>query len=152
MKSLIQFGILLLSISLSQAQDTTIALRDFQSVMPARSAPTDGKVFIDFVGSGDIQKSISEGKEINANTGMGIIFENYERKRLAAHLQLTTLSQEHGKVTTAASRMIEGKYAVGDRVRILEHHSCLTMANFDRYYVVREEEVVEEWKIWRGRV
>ncbi|MEX2115279.1 MAG: alanine racemase [Bacteroidota bacterium] len=84
--------------------------------------------------------------------GMGIIFENYERKRLAAHLQLTTLSQEHGKVTAAASQMIEGKYVVGDRVRILEHHSCLTAANFDQYYVVREEEVVEEWKIWRGRV
>jgi len=84
--------------------------------------------------------------------GMGIIFENYERKRLAAHLQLTTLSQEHGKVTAEASRLIEGKYAVGERVRILEHHSCLTAANFDRYYVVKEEEVVDEWKIERGRV
>ncbi len=84
--------------------------------------------------------------------GMGIIFEDYERKRLAAHLQLTTLSQEHGKVTAAAGRMVEGKYAVGERVRILEHHSCLTAANFDRYYVVKEENVVDEWKIWRGRI
>jgi D-serine deaminase-like pyridoxal phosphate-dependent protein len=84
--------------------------------------------------------------------GMGIIFEDYERKRLAAHLQLTTLSQEHGKVTADAGRLIEGSYAVGERVRILEHHSCLTAANFDRYYVVKEEEVVDEWKIWRGRI
>lgn len=83
--------------------------------------------------------------------GMGIIFEDYERKRLAAHLQLTTLSQEHGKVTAEAGRLIEGNYAVGERVRILEHHSCLTAANFDRYYVVKEDEVVNEWKIWRGR-
>jgi len=83
--------------------------------------------------------------------GMGIIFEDYERKRLAAHLQLTTLSQEHGKVTAEASRMVEGRYAVGERVRILEHHSCLTAANFDRYYVVREDDVVDEWKVLRGR-
>jgi hypothetical protein len=44
-----------------------------------RFAPptTVDKVYIDFVGSGDIQKSFSEGKEINANTGLGIIFERY---------------------------------------------------------------------------
>lgn len=41
------------------------------------SPPTDDKVYIDFVGSGDIQKSISEGKDINANTGLGIIFERF---------------------------------------------------------------------------
>lgn len=84
--------------------------------------------------------------------GMGIIYENYEKKRLAAHVQLTALSQEHGKVSAEAPKYIEGKYAVGERVRILEHHSCLTAAQFDRYYVVREDEVVDEWKILRGRI
>jgi hypothetical protein len=44
---------------------------------PPRAAPTDDKVFVDFVGSGDIQKSVSEGKDINANTGLGIIFERF---------------------------------------------------------------------------
>lgn len=39
--------------------------------------PTSDMVYIDFVGSGDIQKTVSEGKEINANTGLGIIFERY---------------------------------------------------------------------------
>lgn len=34
-------------------------------------------VFIDFVGTGDIQKSVSNGDNINANTGLGAIFERY---------------------------------------------------------------------------
>ena len=84
--------------------------------------------------------------------GMGCIFENYERKRLEAHLELTTLSQEHGRVNAEAARYIEGRFPVGERVRILEHHSCLTAANFDKYYVVKDDQVVDEWKILRGRV
>lgn len=44
---------------------------------PLTSAPVKGPVFLDFVGNGDIQKSLSEGKEINANTGLGIVFERF---------------------------------------------------------------------------
>lgn len=84
--------------------------------------------------------------------GMGSIFEDYDRKRLFAHLELTTLSQEHGKVTADAAHFIEEKFPVGEKVRILEHHSCLTAAQFDRYFVVKGDEVVHEWKILRGRV
>ncbi|HEX9614208.1 MAG TPA: alanine racemase [Bacteroidota bacterium] len=84
--------------------------------------------------------------------GMGIIYENYERKRLESHMELTSLSQEHGKIKVEDPRFIEGRFPVGERVRILEHHSCLTAANFDKYYVVKEDEVVDEWEILRGRV
>ena len=82
--------------------------------------------------------------------GMGSIYEDYDRKRLYPHLELTTLSQEHGKVTADAARFIKEKFAVGEKVRILEHHSCLTAAQFDHYYVVKGDEVVHEWKILRG--
>lgn len=82
---------------------------------------------------------------------MGIIFEDYERKRLDSHLHVRTLSQEHGKIVAEPPYSIDGKFNVGDRVRILEHHSCLTAAQFDKYYVVKEDEVVDEWKILRGR-
>lgn len=82
---------------------------------------------------------------------MGIIFEDYERKRLDSHLHVRTLSQEHGKVVAEPPYNIDGKFNVGDRVRILEHHSCLTAAQFDKYYVVKEDDVVDEWKILRGR-
>lgn len=84
--------------------------------------------------------------------GMGILFEDYAKRRLVSHIRLANLSQEHGKVVAQAPRFIEGTYDVGERVRILEHHSCLTAAQFDRYYVVRGDEVIEEWKILRGRI
>jgi hypothetical protein len=42
-----------------------------------KSRRTDDKIYIDFVGAGDIQKSFSQGDQINANTGLGIIFERY---------------------------------------------------------------------------
>jgi len=41
--------------------------------------------------------------------------------------------------------------AVGERVRILPNHSCLAVACFDEFQVVRGEEVLDRWKIWRGR-
>jgi D-serine deaminase-like pyridoxal phosphate-dependent protein len=91
---------------------------------------------------------------IRNDMGLGILYEDYDRKRLFAHLdvQVQSLSQEHGKIIIDRYADIEGKFKVGERVRILEHHSCLTAANFDRYYVIRGNDVVDEWKIMRGRV
>jgi D-serine deaminase-like pyridoxal phosphate-dependent protein len=88
---------------------------------------------------------------VSNDMDMGILFEDYGRKRLHAHIHLRTLSQEHGKVVADSSATIEGKFRVGDRVRILEHHSCLTAAQFDEYYVVQGERVVDRWKILRRR-
>ncbi len=88
----------------------------------------------------------------NAQRTMGLLFENYEETRLCDHLVLGTLTQEHGKVIADTPSRIEGRYRVGDRVRILENHSCLTVANFDEYYVIRGTEIVDKWKILRGRM
>lgn len=88
---------------------------------------------------------------VHNDMGMGILFEDYERKRLTPHVQMTTLSQEHGKVVADTPERLRDKFKVGERVRILEHHSCLTAANFDKYYVVKGDEIVEQWKILRGR-
>ncbi len=88
---------------------------------------------------------------ISNDMDMGIIYEDYDRKRLQAHVHVKTLSQEHGKVLFSESSNLKGQYKVGDKVRILEHHSCLTAANFDFYYVVKGYEVVDKWKILRGR-
>lgn len=89
---------------------------------------------------------------VRNDMGMGILFEDYERKRLHAHLQLTTLSQEHGKVVADKIELINDRFKVGDRVRILEHHSCLTAAQFDKYYVVKGNDVVDQWSVLRGRI
>jgi D-serine deaminase-like pyridoxal phosphate-dependent protein len=74
---------------------------------------------------------------------MGRIYSDYACGALRDDLWLTGLSQEHG--------MIHGRLAVGEKVRVLPNHSCLTVACFDEYHVVKGDEVVDRWKIWRGR-
>jgi D-serine deaminase-like pyridoxal phosphate-dependent protein len=86
------------------------------------------------------------------NGAMGALYDDYGKKRLHTGLALKTLSQEHGKVIADQASEIEGKFSVGAKVRILENHSCLTVANFDEYHVVRGDEVVDRWKILRGRI
>ena len=58
-------------------------------------------------------------------------------------LRLRSLSQEHGIVSRPRP--------VGERLRILPNHSCLTVACFDELVVVRADQVVDRWKIWRQR-
>ena len=74
---------------------------------------------------------------------MGRIYSDYASGTLRDDLWLTGLSQEHG--------MIHGQLAVGETVRILPNHSCLTVACFDEYNVVQGDEIVDRWKVWRGR-
>lgn len=74
---------------------------------------------------------------------MGEIYDDYGEGTLREDVRLTKLSQEHGTVSASLP--------VGERIRILENHSCLTVACFDEYHVVRGDEVVDRWKIWRGR-
>jgi D-serine deaminase-like pyridoxal phosphate-dependent protein len=78
--------------------------------------------------------------------GYGEVFEDhaaYTAGTLSAGSRLVSLSQEHG--------ILSAPLPVGSRVRVLPYHSCLTVAQFDEYHVVRAEEVVDRWKIWRGR-
>jgi D-serine deaminase-like pyridoxal phosphate-dependent protein len=74
---------------------------------------------------------------------MGEVFSDYVSGTLDSEVRLTSLSQEHGILSVPRP--------VGSRVRIVPNHSCLTAAMFDEYAVVRGEEVVDRWKIWRGR-
>ena len=74
---------------------------------------------------------------------MGEIYQDYEAGALDPDMRLIAVSQEHGRLTQTLP--------VGQRVRILPNHSCLTVAEFDECYVVRGADVVDRWKIWRGR-
>jgi D-serine deaminase-like pyridoxal phosphate-dependent protein len=89
---------------------------------------------------------------LHPEAGMGALFEGDEKRRLYPGVRLKTLSQEHGKAAADESSLIEGKFRVGDRIRILENHSCLTVAHFDEYNIVRGNEIVDRWKILRGRI
>lgn len=62
---------------------------------------------------------------------------------LREDVRVVSVSQEHG--------VLDARLPLGDRIRILPNHSCLAMACFDRYHVVRGDRVVAEWRIERGR-
>jgi D-serine deaminase-like pyridoxal phosphate-dependent protein len=84
-------------------------------------------------------------------TGSGMIYENYAERTLSPQYRMHGLSQEHGIIGAATPDALEGKLKVGEQIRILENHSCLTAALFDYYFVVRGDEVVDRWKIFRER-
>jgi D-serine deaminase-like pyridoxal phosphate-dependent protein len=64
-------------------------------------------------------------------------------------LRLFSLSQEVGKV--ASARPIDfDDLAIGGKLRVIPNHSCLAAALHDRYYVVRNGKVVDEWRPVRG--
>lgn len=95
------------------------------------------------VDAGALALSKDTGAEQAPCPTMGEIFDDYAGGTLRADARVVSLSQEHGIVSAALP--------VGTRVRILPNHSCLTAAQFDEYHVVRGAEVVDRWKVWRGR-
>ncbi len=83
--------------------------------------------------------------------GLGPLLAGLAGAELEPRLEVRGVSQEHGLVGGPDIADVEGRLAVGDKVRILPNHSCLTAAMFDHYDVVRGEEVVDRWTIWRRR-
>ena len=71
--------------------------------------------------------------------------------RGAPDLVVATLSQEHGLIRGESPAALDGRFAVGTQLEIVPNHSCLTVAHFDQYHVVRDGAVVARWKIERGR-
>jgi D-serine deaminase-like pyridoxal phosphate-dependent protein len=108
------------------------------SVVSAR--PGDSQCVVD---AGALALSKDRGLDWNEPPTLGEVFADYEAGLLSPTARLTSLSQEHG--------ILSERQPVGTRVRILPNHSCLTAACFDEYAVVRGDEVVDRWKIWRGR-
>jgi D-serine deaminase-like pyridoxal phosphate-dependent protein len=64
-------------------------------------------------------------------------------------MRVTGLSQEHGEIEAGESAIF-GKVKVGDRVRILANHSCLTAAQHSHYHIIENGEIVDRWEIHRG--
>jgi D-serine deaminase-like pyridoxal phosphate-dependent protein len=98
--------------------------------------PGDGRSVVD-------AGALALSKDPGPGTSMGEVYQDYGAGTLDPEARLTSLSQEHG--------ILSAPRPVGSRLRILPNHSCLTAAQFDEYVVVRGEEVVDRWKIWRGR-
>ena len=64
-------------------------------------------------------------------------------------VRVAGLSQEHGVVEVADDRTFD-RLRVGDRVRVVANHSCLTVAQHDHFEVIEDGRVVDRWAIHRG--
>ena len=64
-------------------------------------------------------------------------------------MRVTGLSQEHGEITAWDDKVFS-RFKVGDRLRILANHSCLTAAQHSHYHVIENNVIVDQWQIHRG--
>jgi len=83
--------------------------------------------------------------------GYGPLLRGLTGREADPVLSVRSVTQEHGVVAGRGPADVEGRLAVGEKVRILANHSCLAAAMFDEYCVVRGEDVVDRWRIRRGR-
>src|SRR5256886_5310010 len=66
-------------------------------------------------------------------------------------LTVAALSQEHGLIRGESAAALDGRFPVAEQLELVPNHSCLTVAHFDEYHVVRDGQVVERWRIERDR-
>jgi D-serine deaminase-like pyridoxal phosphate-dependent protein len=64
-------------------------------------------------------------------------------------LRVTELSQEHGQIVSGDAAAVN-RFKVGDRLRVLANHSCLTAAQHGHYNVLENGKIVDRWEIHRG--
>jgi D-serine deaminase-like pyridoxal phosphate-dependent protein len=108
--------------------------------------PDQNKLVID---GGSLAFSLDPGpRHVDPECGYGS-FITTDGRRPMPDLHLFSMSQEHGQVRGRGPIDFE-RYPVGSRLRIVPNHSCLAAALFDRYHVVRRDDVVDEWRPIRG--
>lgn len=64
-------------------------------------------------------------------------------------MRVTGLSQEHGEIEAGDSEPFH-RIKVGDRLRILANHSCLTAAQHSHYNIIENDQIIDKWEICRG--
>jgi D-serine deaminase-like pyridoxal phosphate-dependent protein len=64
-------------------------------------------------------------------------------------MRVTGLSQEHGEIHAEDDETFS-RFKVGDRLRILANHSCLTAAQHSHYNIIENGVIVDQWQIHRG--
>lgn len=102
------------------------------------------KIIVD---AGAIALSKDQGPvEFDANCGYGRVLD-LAGNELDLHVQ--SLSQEHGTFFVE-DEQIFNRLPVGARVRILANHSCLAAAQHDRFNVLENGKLTNQWKIHRG--
>ena len=71
-------------------------------------------------------------------------------QQLDPSLMVDAVSQEHGFVRGQSPADVE-PLKIGERLEVLPNHSCLAAPLFDTYYIVRGDDVIEQWPVMRRR-
>lgn len=64
-------------------------------------------------------------------------------------LYVTSVSQEHGHVVVSNDSLFD-QLPVGSLVRVMPNHACMTAAAYDRYHVLEDGRLTEEWDRCNG--
>jgi D-serine deaminase-like pyridoxal phosphate-dependent protein len=75
--------------------------------------------------------------------GYGVVLADAATMTPAPDLRLDRLSEEHGWLTVPSSSTL----TVGDRLRIVPNHACVTVANHSELHVVENNTVADVWSI-----
>lgn len=65
-------------------------------------------------------------------------------------MRVTGLSQEHGEVAAVGDIDAFERIKVGDRLRILANHSCLTTAQHSHYNIIEDGKFIDRWERFGG--
>jgi len=65
-------------------------------------------------------------------------------------LSLSSLHQEHGLISAHGRSLPYDQMPVGARLRVLPNHVCLTVAPYDKYFVLKDGRVMATWDKARG--
>jgi D-serine deaminase-like pyridoxal phosphate-dependent protein len=75
--------------------------------------------------------------------GYGVVLADAATMTPAPDLRLDHLSEEHGWLTVPSSSTL----AVGDRLRLVPNHACVTVANHSELHLVEDDTVVDTWSV-----
>ncbi len=96
----------------------------------------------------DAGKKVMTSDTGHTTRGYGTLLYNARAMRAMPHAQIVGLSEEHGWVEVPGG----AAFGVGDRLRLVPNHACVTVATQDRLYLVDGEEVLETLSVEaRGR-
>lgn len=80
---------------------------------------------------------------------LGLDFLEIENEKIYGYLldepqtKIHSLSEEHGWLKLKKDSNIK----IGDKLKIIPVHSCITMSNFDYFYMVKEDEVIGKYRV-----
>jgi len=127
-----------MQVDLASAELDDCALSVYTTVVSKRRDP-----------SGTERVYVDAGKKVvttDQGPGMeryGTVLYNARYMRPHPHAVVTGLSEEHGWMRVPGG----ATFSVGDRLRIVPNHACVTVATQENLYVTDGDEVTETWSV-----